>query len=393
MAEGVSPAPFIPDSRRANCTVNEADLAQLLHDDDADPAAALPISLADQAKFADYDYRTKVNDATTGRTERVPVRSPSWMATRQASEPSGGPESTRNATVTGYLPSDATSVGSGGSAGGSTMNYAVQSLRYARGGSGVVHDGGRNSPSLGGGQQLRGVLAGGSPAVAGTTKTAVAVDQGRLSTFEPVAGGSSIIFQQSARSTRGNSVSAALESTWRIPPVVPSETPPGGVPMHPPDTMTAFRGSARGGGTSAKVLAGGSSSASLAPRRTPALRGSTVAEGASSGPGVGLQLDLGLQEFPAMRIGDGGGGGGGDGCDADLLAPPSLSTQRMGGAVARESARVPYAVVAAGSSPRDSAMGTGRRRSSGSVASESSLRCAAADGQAVAGDGLHDRRL
>ena len=382
MAEGVSPAPFIPDARRANCAVNEADLAQLLHDDDADPAAAPPISLADQAKFADYDYRTKVNDATTGRTERVPVRSPSWLATRQASEPSGGTESTRNATVTGYLPSDATSVGSGGSS-GSTMNYAVQSLRYGRGGSGVVHDGGRNS-------------AGGTPAAAVPIKMAAAVDQGRLSSFEPVAGGSSVIFQQSARSTRGNSFSAALESARRIPPVVPSETPPGGVPIHPPDNAAALGGSARGG-TSARVLAGGSSSASLsaslAPRRTPALRGSTVAEGASSsGPGVVLQLDLGLQEFPAMRIGDGRGGGG-DGCDADLLAPPSLGTQRVGGAVARESAaRVPYA-VAAGCSPRDSAMGTGRRRSSGSVASESSLRSAAADRQAVADDGPHGRRL
>lgn len=69
MAHQNAPAPFIPDSQRANCSVNEADVVSLLLEDAPDNAPQIDAS--DQAKFSGYDYRTNATDNLSGRTERV----------------------------------------------------------------------------------------------------------------------------------------------------------------------------------------------------------------------------------------------------------------------------------------------------------------------------------
>lgn len=253
MSQGTAPAPFLPDIRRANCAVNEAELAQLLNDDAADEAgnAAPPIAASEQAKFVGYDYRTRVNDGISGRTERVPSKSHMWLATSLQSTGSLGPESTRNATVTGFSPSDAVSVGSG-----STMNYA--SLRYGKGGS----DGG-SSPALSS-AHLRGVLAAPEPAPASPVPGKVSGSNGSGGFLASTDVGSSSA-NYSTRRPQGGAASALRSG----PPVMPSDFPPGG------------------------VLNNGSS---LRSDESPA-----VWSPGGGGAGVASPISLGLQEFPALR--------------------------------------------------------------------------------------------
>ena len=116
LSRGLAPAPFIPNARRANCAINEANISQLLSTEDALEASP-QIPEAAQAAFIDYDYRTRVNDGTSGRHERMPM--PLELTVSPVAS-SLGPDSMRQSTVqlSGGI-SDTCSLGSA-----SMSNYA-----------------------------------------------------------------------------------------------------------------------------------------------------------------------------------------------------------------------------------------------------------------------------
>lgn len=360
MSQGLVAAPFLPDIRRANCAVNEADLTQMISEDDDGGAAGPAIPPAEQAKFAGYDYRTRVNDGTSGRTERVPVRSQSLVNVQTSGS--------RNATVTGYGPSDTTSVGSG-----STTNYA--STRYGRV-SGLSGDNAAGSdtfsPPLG---------YGGSQPICGAASSVVASSSGLSSHAadgKAAPGGfpgvsmeqqasSSVIFPP--RPTLSGSV--GMDSLRRLPLDPPAESP------------AVARTGRRIGGSAIEVRPASAGRASQ-------LRG-TGDSAAHAPPAPSLPtIDLGLQEFPASR-----GTSGGAANEAGVPVPPSLAAPRVA-ALARESSVVPGAGGevggAAAAAPALSPNGHQSRGGGGGVdlqrrpprsrsgsGSESSLRCADAD--------------
>jgi hypothetical protein len=69
-------APFVPDTRQANCSISDADAAAILLNEEENESKAPPIMPADQMKFSGFDYRTKVKDSVSGRQERI-IRSSS----------------------------------------------------------------------------------------------------------------------------------------------------------------------------------------------------------------------------------------------------------------------------------------------------------------------------
>lgn len=65
------PAPFRPDTSKANCAISNDDLQQMiLNEEEQEVGPEIPA--ADQAKFIGYDYRTRVHDHESGRNERLP---------------------------------------------------------------------------------------------------------------------------------------------------------------------------------------------------------------------------------------------------------------------------------------------------------------------------------
>jgi hypothetical protein len=335
MAQGLVPAPFLPDIRRANCAVNEADLSQMLSEDDADGGGGPTIPPAEQAKFAGYDYRTRVNDGTSGRTERVPVRSPSL----HVDQTSGS----HNATVTGFGPSDATSVGSG-----STTNYA--SARYGRV-SGLSGDAGGDSPSLGygGSQPLRGGGVASSSALSAQAPEAKSASLGFPGVSAEQQASSSVIFPP--RPTLSGSV--VVDNSRRVQLDSPPETP-----------LVSRTGRRVAGGSAIEVRP--ASAGRVSQRRV-----------AGDAPVPLPTIYLGLQEFPASRGTSGGSAleaGGGVHVSAALARETSVV---LGGELGP--AALP-ALLSGGRCSEGSNLRPPRSRSGSG--SESSLRCADADAAA-----------
>jgi serine/threonine protein kinase len=67
------PAPFLPDTRTANCAISTEDLQQLLLSEE-EAELGPEIKADDQLKFSGYDYRTRVRDHFSGRGERIVSR-------------------------------------------------------------------------------------------------------------------------------------------------------------------------------------------------------------------------------------------------------------------------------------------------------------------------------
>jgi hypothetical protein len=63
------PALFLPDIRQPNCSISDGEAAAIMMNEEEDTSPEIP--QPEQAKFTGFDYRTRVKDNISGRSERI----------------------------------------------------------------------------------------------------------------------------------------------------------------------------------------------------------------------------------------------------------------------------------------------------------------------------------